>query len=643
MMKKFGIFTLAFAAIGGSMDASASDAAVKEAAEGFRLGEHARVNAALPQSRGHVLEGYVEYWAIRLSIQTASSDTVERFLDKHSGTAIADRLRIDWLKQLGRSDRWDEFVKLANGFVSDDPELECLRATHSTRSGASDVAVPGGVWSDRITEACSQAFALLAEKNRVSTEEAIWRFRSSADGGTVLASQRLAAALPEGARPSDEQIRRASSSPELLLRQGNAPLSRAQRELGLFALTRYARNDAERAASAWSNVAQKFSAEDQRYAALTLSYFLARKLESAAAMSWFQRVGNDPVLPRLGDWQAAWIARAAMREARWGELLRVVNAMSQSTNGGQNDPAWRFWKAYSLAQLNDKTAAEAIYRELAKEFHYYGLLAAEEIGVPLPAKDSLKAGAVAPQAEDFRRFEQSPATKRVLKLSELGLRADAAREWFSVVREFGDSDSLIASEWMRRNGIWDRSINTAERTKQAHDFSLRFQTPYAREIRAAAQAVNVDLALTFGLIRQESRFWAEAVSSAGALGLMQVMPATGKWIAQQLSIDNYRPSQLTDINVSTGFGAFYLKNALNNQNNSEVLAAAAYNAGAGRARAWRHETRALDGAIYTESIPFNETRDYVKKVLANAVWYAHLGIGGETSLKKRLGVIQPKG
>jgi soluble lytic murein transglycosylase len=124
---------------------------------------------------------------------------------------------------------------------------------------------------------------------------------------------------------------------------------------------------------------------------------------------------------------------------------------------------------------------------------------------------------------------------------------------------------------------------------------------------------------------------------------MQVMPATGKWIAQQLSIDNYRPSQLTDINVSTGFGAFYLKNALNNQNNSEVLAAAAYNAGAGRARAWRHETRALDGAIYTESIPFNETRDYVKKVLANAVWYAHLGIGGETSLKKRLGVIQPKG
>lgn len=642
MMRMTVLRVLAVLALAGSAGAHASDAAVKDAAEGFRLGEHSRVNAALPLARGHVLEGYVEYWAIRLSIQTASAETIDRFLEKHAGTAVADRLRTDWLKQLGRSDRWDEFARLAAGFASDDPEVECLRATHSLRNGAADVGVPGGVWLDRISEACAQTFVSLSEKNRVSTEEAIWRFRSSADGATLLASQRLAAALPDNARPTDEQIRRASASPEAVLRAGNAPLSRAQRELGLFALTRYARNDAERAAVAWTSAAQKYSAEDRRYAAVTLAYFLARKLESEAAMSWFQRVGSDPVLPRLGDWQAAWIARAAMREARWGDLLRAVNAMSQSANGGQNDPTWRFWKAYSLAQLNDRSAAEAIYRELAKEFHYYGLLAAEEIGAPLPAKETLKTGAVAPQTDDFKRFEVSAAARRVLKLSELGLRAEAAREWFSVVREFGDSDSLIASEWMRRNGLWDRSINTAERTKHAHDFSLRFQTPYAKEIKAAAQAVNVDLALTFGLIRQESRFWAEAVSSAGALGLMQVMPATGKWIAQQLGIDNYRPSHLTDINVSTGFGAFYLKNALNNQNNSEVLAAAAYNAGAGRARAWRHDKRALDGAIYTESIPFNETRDYVKKVLANAVWYAHLGIGGETSLKKRLGVIQPK-
>jgi soluble lytic murein transglycosylase len=633
----------ALVCVGMPVKIYASDSAVKDAAEGFRLGEYSRITAALPQVRGHVLESYVEYWALRLPLISANASDVERFIEKHQGTAIGDRMRVDWLKQLGRSERWEEFAKLNTNFETDDPEVTCLRASFDARNGTSDITVPVGVWSDRPSEACAQAFAALAAKNRVTTEDAIWRFRTSADGGTFVASQRLAQALPDSARPSEEQLRRAYSNPDQVLKQNGVALTRTQRELGLFALTRYARSEVARAASAWQNVRQKFSEEDQRYAAATLAYFHAKRIESAEAMQWFKRAGTDVAVARLGDWQAAWIARAAMREGAWSELLRAVNAMSQAASGGQNDPAWRYWKARSLAELGDKTGAAAIYSELAKDFGYYGLLAAEEIGAPLPPRESLKSGAVTPSDEDFKRFEQSAAAKRVLKLSELGLRAEAAREWFSVVRTFDDRDSLIASDWMRRKGLWDRSINTAERTKQVHDFSLRFQTPYSREIKSAAQAASLDPALAFGLIRQESRFWAEAVSSAGALGLMQVMPATGKWIAQQLDFKDYRPSQLTDINVSTNFGAFYLKNALNNQGGSEVLAAAAYNAGAGRARAWRDDRRSLEGAIYTESIPFNETRDYVKKVLANAVWYAHLGMGGETNIKKRLGVIQPKG
>ncbi len=619
----------------------ASDSAVKDAAEGFRLGEAQRIAAALPQVRGHVLESYVEYWSLRLSLGSASADDVERFLEKHKGSAIADRLRTDWLKQLGRVERWEDFSRVGANFASDDAELACLRATVQARAGATDLPVPTGVWEERLTEACAQAFAALAARNLLTTQDAIWRFRSASDGATLLAAQRVAQALPESARPSEETLRRAFSNPDIVLRQTGSTLTRAQREVGLFALGRFARTDPARAASAWQAAKQRYSEDDQRYAAAILAYHLAKKLESDESVAWFARAGDEQNLARLGDWQAAWIARAAMREGQWAAVLCAVNAMSRSSSG-QLDPTWRYWKARSLAALGDAAGASAIYTELAKEFHYHGLLAAEEIRAPMPAPEALKLGAVQPSVEQLQRFEQSAATKRVLKLSELGLRADAAREWFSVVRDFGDADSLTASEWMRRKGLWDRSINTAERTKSAHDFSLRFQTPYANEIRRAAQAVDVDLSLTFGLIRQESRFWAEAVSSAGALGLMQVMPSTGKWIAQQLNVKDYRPSQLTNIDVSTGFGAFYLKNALNNQGGSEVLAAAAYNAGAGRARAWRDDRRALEGAIYTESIPFNETRDYVKKVLANAVWYAHLGMGGETSLKKRLGVIQPK-
>jgi soluble lytic murein transglycosylase len=618
--------------------ACATDAAVRDAAEGFRFGDLKRVNAALPQVRGHVLESYVEYWSLRLQLDGGNRADIERFIKNNAGTAIGERMRVDWLKQLGKTGDWERFEQLANGFDTDDSEVACYRTTLAARANPKDpLPVPRGVWEDRLTESCADAFAALARRKQVSTDDAVWRFRTSGDGGTQLAASRVAEALGDSIALGPDTLQRAHASPEAFLRSG-ATSSRASREAALYALTRLARSDVAKARAAWSAVRLKFSEEEQRYAAGQLAYASARRLDTAEALEWAKRAINGETFARLGDWQAAWIARAALRAGAWSEVQRAVNAMSPAANGGQMDPAWRYWKARALAELTDKPGAQAIYAELAKETTFYGLLAADEISAPLPATAELKAGAVKPTPEELKRFDQSAAAKRVLKLSELGLRAEAAREWYSVVKDFGDADSLVASEWMRRKGIWDRSINTAERTKTQHDFSLRFQMPYATEIKKAATQAALDHSLVFGLIRQESRFWAEAVSSAGALGLMQVMPATGKWIAAQLKASDYRPSQLVDVGVNTGFGAYYLRTVLDQMGGSEPMAAASYNAGPGRARAWRADGP-LEGAIYAESIPFNETRDYVKKVLTNAVWYAHLQGSGNTSIKSRLGII----
>jgi soluble lytic murein transglycosylase len=622
--------------------ASANDAAVKDAAEGFRFGDLKRVNAALSQVRGHVLENYVEYWALRLQIDSANRGDIERFLKTTAGTAVGDRMRVDWLKQLGRSGDWDRFEQVSAGFDTDDSEVACYRTTLAARSSPKDpLPVPRGVWEDRLTESCADAFAALARRRQVSAEDAAWRFRTSADGGTLVAASRVATTLGEGIAPNPDVLQRAHANPEAFLRGSASAASRSSREAALYALTKLARADVVKARSAWTPVRSKFSDDEQRYAAGQIAYASARRLDVAEALDWAKRATDGEAFTRLGDWQAAWIARAAMRAGAWPEVLRAVNAMSPSTNGGQNDPTWRYWKARALAATGDKAAAQPLYAELSKENTFYGLLAAEEINAPLPPHVDLKAGAVKPTAEDFKQFDQSAAARRVLKLSELGLRADAAREWYSVVKDFNDKDSLVAAEWMRDKGIWDRSINTAERTKTAHDFSLRFQMPYAAEIKKAATQVALDHALVFGLIRQESRFWAEAVSSAGALGLMQVMPATGKWIASQLKTAEFRPSHLGDVTVNTGFGAYYLRTVLDQMGGSEPMAAASYNAGPGRARAWRAEVP-LEGAIYAESIPFNETRDYVKKVLTNAVWYAHLSGSGNTSIRQRLGIIPAK-
>ena len=621
-----------------SHPAFASDAAVKDAAEGYRFGDGKRVNSALAQARGHLLEHYVEYWALRLRIDTASAAEIERFLKVSAGSAVGDRMRTDWLKQLGRTGDWVRFEQVGQGFDTDDSEIACFRATLAVRNGSKEVQpAPRGIWEDRLTEACADAFASLVRAKQLTAEDALWRFRTTADGGTLLAASRVADVLGDGVAPQPDALQRAHSSPEALLR-GGAFASRAAREAALYALTRLARSDVVKARAAWAPIRSRFSDDEQRYAAGQLAYASARRLDTAEAMEWARRAQDGEQFTRLGDWQAAWIARAALRAGAWKDVQRAIAAMSPAANGGQADPAWRYWKARALVALGEPLAAQPIYVDLAKEPNYYGLLAAEEINAALPTVATLNGGALKLSEVDFKRFDQSPAAKRVLKLSELGLRADAAREWYSVVKDYNDADSLAAAEWMRRKGIWDRSINTAERTKAQHDFSLRFQMPYKDEIKKAATQAALDHALVFGLIRQESRFWAEAVSSAGALGLMQVMPATGKSIAGQLKASEYRPSHLADVAVNTGFGAFYLRTVLDQMGGSEPMAAASYNAGPGRARAWRADVP-LEGAIYAESIPFNETRDYVKKVLANAVWYAHLQGSGNTSLKSRLGII----
>ena len=228
------------------------------------------------------------------------------------------------------------------------------------------------------------------------------------------------------------------------------------------------------------------------------------------------------------------------------------------------------------------------------------------------------------------------------KLVELDMRAESVREWFYIVRGLSDDQLLLASEYARRAGLYDRSINTAERTQARHDFGLRYLTPYRTEFDAAARTHDVDVAYLYGIARQESRFNVDIVSSAGAVGLMQLMPGTAKWVAKQLNRADYRPALIGEAETNTQFGAYYFKYWLDRLDGMPALAAAGYNAGPGRAQAWR-PVAPLEGAIWVETIPFNETRDYVKKVLANAVVYGQTAGTGSKPLSAMLGTITPRG
>jgi soluble lytic murein transglycosylase len=266
------------------------------------------------------------------------------------------------------------------------------------------------------------------------------------------------------------------------------------------------------------------------------------------------------------------------------------------------------------------------------------MLSAEAIG----QRQEIASAPLEPDAQALAAFGATPGIRRAVKLAQLDMRPESQREWLYVVRGQPDDTLLLAANYARSEGLYDRAINTAERTTARHDFGLRYLMPFRPQFAAAAQEQAVDVALLFGIARQESRFASDIVSSAGAVGLMQLMPPTAQWVAKQLNRADYRPSQISDAGVNTQFGAYYFKYWLEKLDRMQALAAAAYNAGPGRAQAWRAATP-LEGAVWVETIPFNETRDYVKKVLANAMIYSRSLDQAYVPLKTRLGIVQPRG
>jgi len=301
------------------------------------------------------------------------------------------------------------------------------------------------------------------------------------------------------------------------------------------------------------------------------------------------------------------------------------------------DSAWRYWKARAFKALGRQEEAENLLKPLAAEFNFYGQLALEDLG----GKIAVPATLYKPGPEDLRTVGQLKGLQRALALYRLNLRTEANREWIWAIRDFDDKELLAAAELARRYELYDRAINTAERTVALHDFSLRYLAPYRDVLKVRTEELALDEAWVYGLIRQESRFISIAKSRAGASGLMQLMPGTARWVARKLGLKDWRWSQVSDIDINVSLGTYYLKHVLDSLDGYPVLASAAYNAGPGRARAWRPEFM-MEGAIYAETIPFSETRDYVKKVLANASYYSQTLNQPMQTLRQRLGVVAPR-
>ncbi len=614
--------------------AEPSDAEFLAARAAFDRGDRAKLEALAPRLFGHVLEPYVEYWRLKSKLDSATGDDVHAYFARWPGSPLADRLRIEWLKSLGKRAQWEAFGAEQPPAAADDVELACygiqFRRLHE---GAAALQAAKPLWfsAQATPDACAPLFDALVASGDLTAADRRVRFRLAVEAGNLRLAQSIAVDLPPDDRIGAHELTQVERDPARALMKGEFAWKRqGGRDLALYALERAARSDAAGVRAAWEKHRGRLTDADRLYGNARIAFHAARQL-NPQANDWFR----EAVGATLSEMQHAWRVRAALRAGAWRDVDSAIDAMPPSL---AQEPAWRYWKARASSEVGRADEARTAFAALAGEYHFYGLLAAEALGRRVePASNPLRASATA-----LSEFGAQAGVRRTVKLAELDMRAESQREWVYVVRGRDDDGLLLAAEYARRAGLYDRAINTADRTSARHDFGLRYMMPFRTHFEAAARDQEADVALLFGLARQESRFAPDIVSSAGAVGLMQLMPPTASWVAKQLGRADYRPTQISNVAVNTEFGAFYFKYWLDRLDRMPALAAAAYNAGPSRAQTWRNGAT-LEGAIWVESIPFNETRDYVKKVLANAMFYARELDQPYVSLTSRLGTVQPRG
>jgi soluble lytic murein transglycosylase len=678
------LFTTALAAPASAQTpspGSAVDGVIVEMNQAFRRGDKGRLAQLLPQARGHALEPWAAYWELRARLQEASAQEVQDFYARYPGTYQEDRLRNDWLLLLGQRRDWASFAsEYPNYRMKDDREVRCyaILIEHLKNPGLDaklSEEVRRNWYAQReADDGCNAAAERLVGAKNLKDQDVWVKARLAIEANRPrAATNAVQIVAPESAAMVNEL----ASSAIRFLTDKKIAIRAARKEIITLALIRMAVGDPEGAAyqmeSKWG---AQLTAEERNWVWGAIGRQQATRMGTVPASDSLQQFAKVTRPGDLTDDMLAWYARAALRgngQPAWPQVLHAINAMSDDA---RKEPTWTYWKGRALIAtapartpanmpapipvqgasgeaptLNPVSAISispqraeglALFQSIASVRGFYEQLALEELGqkITMPARPAPLT------AEEKEAARLNPSLVRGAYAISIGLRSEGTREWNYATNlhtkgGMNERELLAAAQFACDRQIWDRCINTSERTKNEFDVDQRFPMPFRDAVTRRSKSIDLDPAYVYGLIRQESRFIMDARSGVGASGLMQVMPATARWTARKIGLEGFTPDQINDRDTNITIGTSYLKLALDDLGGSLPMAAAAYNAGPGRPRTWRNGPT-LDAAIWAESVPFGETRDYVKKVLSNTTNYAAILSGVPQSLKMRLGTVGPR-
>ncbi len=611
-----------------------NDLAFLTARDAFRAGDRNKLEKATAQLGNHELAPYVENYRLRMWMDQGDATSMRAFLERNDKSYVAEKLRADWIRWLGKRANWSDVEAEYARMQAPEPDVTCYgQQARLARNDKSVLDEAEKLWLTLIEppEPCRPVIDSLVYGQRVNSDDVWLRARRQLEANRPNASKTTLNYLPDAQMPDGKAFDNAVNNPMgYLARQPGAwYANQTGRELAAFAIARLAANDPRVAADELDKLKARLQESEKQWAWSQIGLQGAKR-HLPEALGWYASAGKTV----LSDEGYQWKVRAALRAQEWGVVLNTIQAMPPTLAA---QPEWIYWLGRAFKAGGKTSDADALFGKIAGQANFYGNLADEELGRSIMPPPKAKAAT----ADEQKAARENPAIRRAMAFFRLDMRTEAVKEWNWALRGMDDRELLAAADLAKRNQIWDRAINTADRTKNEHDYSLRFLSPYGDQVRPAAQNQSLDDAWVYGLMRQESRFITSAKSNVGASGLMQLMPATAKWVAKKIGLRDYNHGKVNDTETNVLLGTSYMRLVMENLDNHPVLASAAYNAGPGRAKKWRAD-RPLEGAIYAETIPFSETRDYVKKVMSNAVYYSALFNGKPDSLKARLGMVGPK-
>ncbi len=588
---------------------------------------------------GYPLQGYLQYLYLRHRLEQVSSQEVKSFLEQEKDTFYAERLRAFWLDRLAKQQRWQDYLAFYQAPQSAERECYQLQALLATGQRDKAFELTPAMWlvPHSQHQACDPVFSRWQQAGLLTEALRHQRLMLALRDNQFSIASYLARSGPQAARELAwvERWQTIHNNPVSLLNQlpASAPADNSvtlardealSREIIVHGLTRLARRSPEQAFEQWQKLRDhyQFSEQDQIEVRRAIGTWAALNRDERALIYF----GNIPG----GEWQA----RAAIWQQDWRAAIKAIKQMNIDE---QASTRWQYWLGRSQAGLGQDEAARETYAAIVGQRDYYSFLASDELAKPY----AMNHHPISVPAEVLKDFRQQPAVQRLHEFYLQDMMLEARREAYYQSQHRSDAElqllATITHEW----GWHNQTIALLGKAQYWDALDLRFPVVFDKAMQQAGHNTGLDPSWLLAIARQESAFNPTARSHAGALGLMQLMPDTGRLISKLINRPLKQLEELYHPERNIELGSAYLRRMLDENQRNPVLATAAYNAGPHRVNRWLPSEK-LDATIWAENIPFNETRHYVQTVMSYAAIFDSQRNQAIKPLSERMPAIKPK-